>query len=110
MAARDEDMRRQWVVFHPHFLDGCVRIAHRVRPVPWGQCPDGIGRLSRARGMLRLPRTREQLLLARFVGIATELFASQRRRFFRSRLTSVAPRRYGSTRISPALKLDLLET
>ena len=36
-AARDKDMRRQRVVFPPHFLDGCIHFAHSV-----AECCEGI--------------------------------------------------------------------
>ena len=29
-AARNENVRRQRIVFPPHFLDGCIHFAHSV--------------------------------------------------------------------------------
>ena len=37
MAARDENVRRQRIVFPPHFLDGCIHFAHGV-----AECREGI--------------------------------------------------------------------
>jgi hypothetical protein len=45
IAARDEDVRRQRIVFPPHFADGCIHFAH-------GIAQRGQGVLSIVRGML----------------------------------------------------------
>ena len=36
-AARDENVRRQRIVFASHFLDGCIHFAHSV-----AECREGI--------------------------------------------------------------------
>ena len=36
-AAREKNVRRHWVVFTPHFFDGCIHFAHGV-----AECRKGI--------------------------------------------------------------------
>ena len=36
-AAREENVRRQRMMFPPHFLDGCIHFAHSV-----AECREGI--------------------------------------------------------------------
>jgi hypothetical protein len=49
MAAREENVRRQWIMFASHFLDGCVHLAHSLAEYSEGICR----RLGRTRSVER---------------------------------------------------------